>query len=113
MDLETFFPSRDRQELAMRFNSVLAAPGFDVWTAGEPPDLSTMLFTAEGRPRIAIVSVSHLEEAQRMTAVALVLNAAVEWTRRQGGSTSLTWTRSSGTCRRWQIRRRSFRCSPC
>jgi hypothetical protein len=89
MDLETFFPSRDRQELAMRFNSVLAAPGFDVWTAGEPPDLSTMLFTPEGRPRIAIVSVSHLEEAQRMTAVSLVLNAALDWTRRQGGSASL------------------------
>ena len=89
MDLETFFPSRDRQDLALRFNSVLATPGFDVWTTGEPPDLSTMLFTPEGRPRIAIVSVSHLEEAQRMTAVSLVLNAALEWTRRQGGSASL------------------------
>ena len=89
MDLETFFPSRDRQELALRFNSVLATPGFDVWTTGEPPDLATMLFTPEGRPRIAIVSVSHLEEAQRMTAVSLVLNAALEWTRRQGGSSSL------------------------
>src|SRR5215208_4249815 len=67
LDLETFFPARDRQELALRFNSVLATPGFDVWTMGEPPDLSTMLFTPEGRPRIAIVSVAHLEEAQRMT----------------------------------------------
>ena len=89
MDLETFFPSRDRQELALRFNSVLATPGFDVWTAGEPPDLSTMLFTPEGKPRIAIVSVAHLEEAQRMMAVSLVLNAALEWTRKQGGSSSL------------------------
>ena len=89
MDLETFFPSRDRQELALRFNSVLATPGFDVWTAGEPPDLGTMLFTPEGRPRIAIVSVAHLDEAQRMMAVSLVLNAALEWTRKQSGSTSL------------------------
>ena len=89
MDLETFFPSRDRQELALRFNSVLATPGFDVWMAGEPPDLASMLFTPEGRPRIAIVSVSHLDDAQRMMAVSLVLNAALEWTRRQGGSSSL------------------------
>jgi hypothetical protein len=72
MDLETFFPAKDRQALAMRFNSVLATPGFDVWTTGEPPDLSSMLFTPEGRPRIAIVSVSHLEDAQRMMAVSLI-----------------------------------------
>ena len=89
MDLETFYPARDRQELALRFNSVLATPGFDMWMKGEPADLSTMLFDASGRPRIAIVSVAHLEESQRMTAVALVLNAAVQWTRRQGGSSSL------------------------
>ena len=89
MDLESFYPARDRQDLALRFNSVLASPGFDVWTKGEPADLSTMLFDAKGRPRIAIVSVAHLDEAQRMLAVTLVLNAAVEWTRRQGGSPSL------------------------
>jgi hypothetical protein len=89
MDLESFYPARDRQELALRFNSVLATPGFDVWMKGEPADLSTMLFDARGRPRIAIVSVAHLDEAQRMLAVTLVLNAAVEWTRRQGGSASL------------------------
>ena len=89
MDLESFYPARDRQELALRFNSVLATPGFDIWMKGEPADLSTMLFDQTGRPRIAIVSVAHLEEAQRMMAVALVLNAAVHWTRRQGGSSSL------------------------
>jgi hypothetical protein len=89
MDLESFYPARDRQELALRFNSVLATPGFDIWMKGEPADLSGMLFDAKGRPRIAIVSVAHLDEAQRMMAVALVLNAAVEWTRRQGGSPSL------------------------
>jgi hypothetical protein len=89
MDLETFFPAKDRQALAMRFNSVLATPGFDVWTTGDPPDLSSMLFTPEGRPRIAIVSISHLEDAQRMMAVSLILNAALEWTRKQSGSSSL------------------------
>jgi hypothetical protein len=89
MDLESFYPARDRQELALRFNSVLATPGFDIWMKGEPADLSTMLFDATGRPRIAIVSVAHLDEAQRMMAVALVLNAAVHWTRLQGGSSSL------------------------
>ena len=48
MDLESSFRARDRQELALRFNSVLATPGFDVWMKGEPADLSTMLFDAKG-----------------------------------------------------------------
>src|SRR5262245_33384178 len=55
LDLETFFPARERQELALRFNSVLAAPGFDAWRAGEPLDAAALLFTSSGRPRIAII----------------------------------------------------------
>ena len=89
LDLETFFPARERQELALRFNSVLAAPGFDAWSAGEPLDAASLLFTPAGKPRIAIISVAHLDDAQRMLAVSLVLNAVLRWTRRQSGTSSL------------------------
>ena len=89
LDLETFFPARDRQELALRFNSVFAAPGFDAWSAGEPLDASALLFTPTGKPRIAIISVAHLDDAQRMLVVSLVLNAVLRWTRRQSGTSSL------------------------
>ena len=89
LDLETFFPARDRQELALRFNSVLAAPGFDAWSAGEPLDAASLLFTPAGKPRIAIISVAHLDDAQRMLVVSLVLNAVLRWTRRQSGTSSL------------------------
>ena len=89
LDLETFFPARDRQELALRFNSVLAAPGFDAWNAGEPLDAATLLFTPTGKPRIAIISVAHLDDQQRMLVVSLVLNAVLRWTRRQTGTSSL------------------------
>ena len=89
LDLETFFPSRDRQELALRFNSVLAAPGFDVWLEGVPLDPASLLHTDTGKPRVAIVSIAHLGDAERMLVVSLLLNAVVEWTRRQRGTTSL------------------------
>jgi hypothetical protein len=89
LDLETFFPARDRQELALRFNSVLASPGFDAWSAGEPLDAASLLFTPTGKPRIAIISVAHLDDAQRMLVVSLVLNAVLRWTRRQSGTSSL------------------------
>jgi hypothetical protein len=89
LDLETFFPARDRQELALRFNSVLAAPGFDAWSAGDPLDAASLLFTPAGQPRIAIISVAHLDDSQRMLVVSLVLNAVLRWTRRQSGTSSL------------------------
>jgi len=89
LDLETFFPAKDRQELALRFNSVLASPGFDVWLAGAPLDVGSMLYDESGRPRIAIVSIAHLGDSERMLVVSLLLNAMLDWTRRQSGTGSL------------------------
>jgi len=89
LDLETFYPAKDRQELALRFNSLLAAPGFEAWNAGEPLDIASMLFTPQGRPRIAVVSIAHLGDAERMLVVSMLLSALLQWTRRQGGTGSL------------------------
>jgi hypothetical protein len=89
LDLETFYPAKDRQELALRFNSLLAAPGFEAWNAGEPLDIASMLFTPEGRPRIAVVTIAHLGDAERMLVVSMLLSALLQWTRRQGGTGSL------------------------
>ncbi len=36
MDLDAFFPPKDRFALAMRLNNLLGAPGFDAWMTGEP-----------------------------------------------------------------------------
>jgi hypothetical protein len=89
LDLETFFPATDRQELALRFNSVLAAPGFDVWLEGVPLDPARLLFDDAGKPRVAVVSIAHLGDAERMLVVSLLLNTVVEWTRKQRGTSSL------------------------
>lgn len=89
LDLETFYPARDRQDLALRFNAVLASPSFDVWLSGEPMDVGSLLYTPQGRPRVAVVSVAHLDDAARMMVVSLLLNAVLEWTRRQSGTPSL------------------------
>ena len=88
-DLETFYPAKERMDLAMAVNGLLASPGFSAWTTGEPMDVQRMLFTAEGKPRICIVSISHLGDAERMFVVTLLLNALVAWMRRQSGTSSL------------------------
>ena len=89
VDLESFFPSKERFELAMRLNGLLAAPGFDQWLEGEPLDPATLLYTAEGKPRVAVFSIAHLGDAERMFFVALLLNQVVAWMRAQTGTSSL------------------------
>jgi hypothetical protein len=88
-DLETFYPSKERLQLAMAVNNLLASPGFAAWLSGEPLDVQRLLFTPEGKPRISIVSIAHLCDAERMFIVTLLLNEIVAWMRGQSGTSSL------------------------
>ena len=88
-DVETFYPAKDRLELAMSINNLLASPGFGVWLEGEALDIQRLLFTAEGKPRISIVSIAHLNDAERMFVVTLIANELVAWMRRQSGTAAL------------------------
>jgi hypothetical protein len=89
VDLESFFPGKDRFALAMRLNYLLAAPGFATWLEGEALDVASLLRTPAGRPRIAIFSIAHLSDAERMFFVTLLLNQTLAWMRAQSGTTSL------------------------
>lgn len=88
-DLESFFPSKDRFELAMKLNNLLAAPGFSSWIEGEPLDINRFYYTKDGKPRISIFSISHLNDAERMFFVSLLLTQLLGWMRSQSGTTSL------------------------
>ncbi|MEP7243368.1 MAG: ATP-binding protein [Gammaproteobacteria bacterium] len=88
-ELDTFFPVKDRLELAMAINNLLASPGFAAWMEGEPLDAQRLLFTPEGKPRISIISIAHLDDAERMFIVTLVLNELISWMRSQSGTSSL------------------------
>jgi len=88
-DLESFYPAKDRFQLVMALNGLLAAPGFQAWLEGEPLDVQRCLYTAEGKPRLAIFSIAHLNDAERMFFVSLLLNQVLAWMRRLPGTTSL------------------------
>ncbi|MDA8122106.1 MAG: ATP-binding protein [Deltaproteobacteria bacterium] len=88
-DLESFFPSKDRFALAMKINNLLAAPGFSAWLEGDPLSIDRMFHTAEGKPRVSIFSVAHLNDAERMFFVSLLLTQLLGWMRSQSGTTSL------------------------
>ena len=89
MDLDSFFPGKERFQLAMRFNNLLAAPGFEAWLEGDPLDIGRFLYTAEGKPRASIFTISHLAETERMFFVAMLLNEILGWVRTQPGTSSL------------------------
>jgi hypothetical protein len=89
LDLESFFPATDRFGLALRLNNVLAAPGFAAWLEGEPLDVGRLLYGPTGKPRVAVVSIAHLGDAERMFFVALLLEQVLGWVRSQRGTTSL------------------------
>ena len=89
MNLDAFYPAGERFELAMRINNLLAAPGFEAWMSGEPLDAARLLYTETGKPRISILSIAHLAEAERMFFVGMLLNELIAWMRAQPGTSSL------------------------
>jgi hypothetical protein len=89
MDLESFMPEKSRQTLALKFNNLIASPGFATWLEGPPLDIAAMLHTPAGKPRMSIFSIAHLGDAERMFFVSLLLNQMLGWMRSQNGTTSL------------------------
>jgi hypothetical protein len=89
LDLDSFYPSRERFTLATQLNNLLAAPGFSAWLEGEALDVGQMLHSPGGKPRLAIFSIAHLNDAERMFFVTLLLSQTLGWVRAQSGTTSL------------------------
>ena len=89
MDLESFYPAKERFALAMRMNNLLASPGFESWLEGEPLNIGQMLYTAQGKPRACIFTISHLSDSERMFFVSMLLNEILGWMRTQPGTSSL------------------------
>lgn len=89
LDIETFYPSKQRFELAMQLNNLLASPSFSAWMQGEALDVGRFLHTEAGKPRVAIFSIAHLSDPERMFFVTMLLNQVLGWMRAQSGTSSL------------------------
>ncbi len=88
-EIDTFFPPKDRTELAMKLNSLVASPSFSAWGEGAALDPQSLLFTEAGKPRAAIIYVAHLSDDERQFVVTLVLSKLVTWMRGQAGTADL------------------------
>lgn len=89
LSLTTFYNQNDRMKLAMALNGVISSVTFSSWIQGEPLNIQDMLYDEEGKAKIAIFSIAHLNDNERMFFVTILLNAYINWMRKQRGSSSL------------------------
>ena len=89
LPLETFYPQGERFKFATKFNSIIASPTFKAWLEGETLDIQKLLYDENGKAKVAIFSISHLSDDERMFFVTLLLNKFIAWMRRQSGTSAL------------------------
>lgn len=89
LSLEDFYPKDKRFTLATKFNNLLASPSFSMWLEGENLDIQKLLYDEQGKAKVAIFSISHLNDDERMFFVTLLLNKYITWMRRQSGTSAL------------------------
>ena len=88
-ELDQFYPPKERTQLAVKLNGLLASPSFAAWMQGPALDIAHLLHTTDGRPRCAIVTTAHLSDEERQFATTLLLTKLVTWMRGQSGTTDL------------------------
>jgi len=87
-DLDTFFPEKDRLQLAMQLNGLVASPAFSSWVQGPDLDIEKLLWR-DGKPQAAIVYLAHLSDEERQFIVTLILSKVITWMRAQAGTGDL------------------------
>lgn len=89
LDLESFFPKKERFNFSLKLNNLLISPSIQQWRMGESLDISKLLYGPEGKPNVNIISLSHLDEKESMFVVTLVLNELNVWMQHQSGTSGL------------------------
>jgi len=88
-DVDSFFPEKDRLQLAMRLNALLASPSFSDWRRGPPLDVGRLLWDEAGKPQASIIYLAHLSDEERQFVVTMMLGKLITWMRSQSGSSDL------------------------
>ena len=89
LDVESFFPKADRIKLSMTLNNLLASPSFAGWLQGQSLHIQDLLYDKQGKAKISILSIAHLNDSERMFFVTILLNEMISWMRTQRGTSAL------------------------
>ena len=89
VEVDFYLAKKKRIDLAMKVNGLMASPAFASWKTGESLNIDNLLWTPEGKAKISILSIAHLNDVERMFFVTILLNKVKGWLRTQPGSSSL------------------------
>ncbi len=91
LTLNDAFPSASRNVLAAKLNNLLVAPSFERWRSGIDLDVDELLtaHAPEEPTNVTIYSIAHLEDTERLFALALLFDSMAAWMRRQRGTEAL------------------------
>lgn len=87
--VDEYMTEKQRYKLAMEMNNIIASPSFQSWMQGEPLDIQKLLYQPNGRPKVSIFYIAHLNDSERMFITTLILEAMNSWMRTLSGTTSL------------------------
>lgn len=90
LPLEDAVPAKTRAALASKLNNLLVAPSFQTWREGGDLNVDSLFAPrTDGTTNVTIYSIAHLDDDQKMFAMALLFEATVAWMRRQRGTDDL------------------------
>ncbi len=89
LSVNAFMKKAERRTLAAALNSLLASPTFASWRQGATLDVGEWLTPTAGRTPIVIVSVAHLDDAERALVLGVLLEEVLSWVRTLPGSQRL------------------------
>ena len=87
--VDEYMSEKKRYNLAMEMNNIIASPSFQSWMQGEPLDIQKLLYQPNGRPKVSVFYIAHLNDTERMFITTLILEAMLSWMRSLSGTTSL------------------------
>ena len=89
LPLDAFVSPKLRAELAADLNTLVASPTFASWRKGRPLDVASWMEKHDGKTPATIVSVAHLDDAERQLVLGVILEEVLGWVRTLPGSSRL------------------------
>jgi hypothetical protein len=89
LPVDSFVPPRQRGEIAADLNTLIASPSFATWRQGQALDVARWMEPRDGKTPATIISVAHLDDAERELVLGVVLEEALAWVRRLPGTARL------------------------
>ncbi len=89
LELDAFVSPKLRADLAADLNTLIASPSFASWRRGQSIDVATWMSPVDGKTPATIVSVAHLDDAEKQLVLGVVLEEVLSWVRSLPGSSRL------------------------